>query len=319
MAMLGAAAAWPFNVRAQQGAMPTIGILGAASPIARYVDAFVATLRRDGFTVGQNVTIDDRWARGQYDKLPLFAAQLVDRPVSVILAAGGNVAARVAKTATTNIPIVFITGGDDPVKAGLVASFNRPGGNVTGVNVIASTLGPKRMEFLHQLAPKASVIGVLVNPNYSDAEFQIQEATQAAAAFNLSVVVARVAGEQEFDAAFSTFIERRVEAMFLGNDPFFNVHLARIVAFAAQNGLPSMYIAREYPANGGLISYGADFADGYRQAGTYVARILKGERPADLPVVQSSKFELVINLKTAKALGIAVPPNLLALADEVIE
>jgi putative ABC transport system substrate-binding protein len=302
----GTAAAWPLAAWAQQPTMPVIGYLGGGSLVAPYVVAFRQGLKEAGFDEPRNVAIEFYWAGGQSNRLPELAATLVNRQVAVIVATGGN-----------EIPIVFVSGGD-PVKFGLVASLNRPGGNVTGVSVITTELGAKRLELLHQLVPKAT-IGVIVNPNYSDVGLQLEELKRAADAINQKTVVASAGTERDIDTAVATLVQKGADALLVANDPFFNSQHKQFVALAARYALPTSYHVREAVVSGGLMSYGASFAEGYRQAGIYTGRIIKGEEPANLPVQQSTKFELVINLKTAKTLGLTVPPSLLATADEVIE
>jgi putative ABC transport system substrate-binding protein len=315
----GTAVAWPLAARAQQASMPVVGFLSSFSPNAGFDAAFHQGLKEIGFIDGQNYAIEYRYAEGHYDRLPALAADLVRRRVAVIFAVGGSAPGLAAKAATTKIPIVFGSGGDDPVKDGLVASLNRPGENVTGVSVITTELASKRYELLHLLVPKVEVIGVLINPNYHDANLQTQEIQQAANTMNQTVNVANARSEGDIDAAFVALVQRGAGALFVANDPFFASRRNQIVALAARYAIPAMYFARDYPDVGGLMSYGADFTEAFRQEGIYVGRILKGEKPADLPVLRPTKFELVINLKTAKALSLAIPPNLLALADEVIE
>jgi putative ABC transport system substrate-binding protein len=311
----GTALTWPRTAHAQQPAMPVIGFLSGRSPgeAASAVGAFRLGLGDLGYIEGKNVTIEYRWADGQYDRLSALATDLVRLRVSMILAAGGSGLA--AKAATTTIPIVFTHGGD-PVQEGLVASLNRPGGNATGVVFFSSVLGAKRLELLRQLVPKETTFGVLVNPNIPETQ---AERTDVQAAAQQQVVILDVRSDRDIETAFATFVQRGVGALLGGAGPFLLSHRERIVALAARHAMPAIYSNREYVVAGGLMSYGTSITDGYRQAGIYAGRILKGEKPADLPIVQSTKFELVINLKTAKSLGLAVPQNLLVAADEVIE
>jgi putative tryptophan/tyrosine transport system substrate-binding protein len=315
----GTVAAWPLVARAQQPAVPTIGFLSSFSANARFNAAFKQGMKELGFVEGQNFVIEYRYAEGDYGQLPALAADLVHGQVAVIFAAGSNGPGLAAKAATSTIPIVFASGGDDPVQSGLVASLNRPGGNVTGVSIIFTELLAKRFELLHQLVPKAQTIGVLVNPNYPDADLQIRELRDAAASIQRKITVASAGTEGELDPAFAMLAQHGADAFFTSNDPYFTSLRNQIVALAARYALPAAYHARDFPAAGGLMSYGADVADAFRQCGSYVGRILKGERPADLPVMQSSKFELVLNLRAAKMLKLDIPPTLLALTDEVIE
>jgi putative ABC transport system substrate-binding protein len=304
--------------RAQQPAMPIVGFLNSASADA-FPDrtrAFRQALSAADYIEGQSVTIEYRWADGQNDRVPALAADLVRRQVGVIVANYPPVLA--VKAATGTIPIVF-TSAADPVKAGLVASFNRPGGNVTGVSLIGSALEAKRLDLLHQLTPGAVVIGVLVNPKNPDADLQLRELQDAADVIKLQIHVVRASTESEIGTAFATVAQQGASALLVAGDPFFSSQRVQIVGLAARNKLPTIYNQREYADHGGLVSYGTDFADGYRLAGIYVGKILKGAKPADLPVIQPTKFELVINLKTAKALGLTIPPTLLATADEAIE
>jgi len=316
----GAAAAWPFAAHAQQPAMPVVGFLNSASAPsnATQLAAFRQGLQEAGYREGQNVAIEYRWAGGQYDRLPSLTIDLVAHRVSVIFAAD-NTAAQMAKPASTTIPIVFSIGGD-PVKLGLVASLNRPGGNITGVSFLTTTLVAKKLELLHEVVPTALTIGLLVNPSNPNAEPNTREAQEAAHALGLQLHVLNAANEREIDAAFGMFVQRHVGALFVDGDPFFTSLGSRIVALAARHAMPAIYGGNpDARAAGGLMSYGASSADASHLAGIYVGRILQGTKPADLPVQQSTKFDLVLNLKTAKALGLTIPPSVLARADEVIE
>jgi putative ABC transport system substrate-binding protein len=316
----GAAAAWPLAARAQQSAMPVIGFMSTRGPedSAYLVQAFHRGLAEGGFVEGQNVAIEFRWAQGQYDRLPALAADLVSRRVNVITAIGGDPSPLAAKRATSTIPIVFGMGGD-PIRAGLVESFNRPGGNVTGITLLTSQMEPKRLGLLRELAPGAPLIGILLNPNFRPAALQLQQIEEAALGVGQRIAVARASTDVELDAAFTALVKERVDALLVAADPYFDVRRERIVAFAARQRLPAIYQFREFAVAGGLLSYGINLPDMYRQYGVYTAKILKGAKPADLPVLQPTKFETVINLKTAKALGIKIFDNLLSLADEVIE
>ena len=315
----GAAAAWPLASRAQQQAMPVIGFIHSASPepFTRMVAALQKGLNNSGYVEGQNVAIEFRWAKGQFDRLPALAADLVDRHVAVIFAGGGIASVQATKTATTRIPIVFAIGAD-PVRAGLVDSLNRPGANVTGVGRIATELGAKRLELLRELVPTAAM-ALLLNPNNPNADAQLKDVQDAGRALGLQLQILNVSREHDFEPAFASLVQRNVGALVVGNDPFFNSRREQLVALAARHSIPAIYALREYVAAGGLISYGTSITDSYYKAGIYIARVLKGEKPADLPVEQSTKFELVINLKTAKALGLKVPLTLQVGADEVIE
>ena len=301
--------------------MPVIGYLSTRSPdeSAHIVTAFRGGLNEVGYFPGQNVVIEYRFAAGQYDRLSGLAADLVRRPVNVLVATGGTASAIAAKPIIpATIPLVFAMGGD-PVELGIVSSLARPGGNATGVSFLVNALAAKQIELLQELAPRAAVIGFLVNPNSPNLASEMKEAQSAVAAFGRKLVVVEVSTESEFDQAFETLVQARVAALFVEVDAFFTDRRAKIAALAAQNGLPAIYALREFVAAGGLMSYGTSITDANRQIGIYTGRILKGTKPAELPVVQSTKFELVINLKTAKALGLEIPPTLLARADEVIE
>jgi putative ABC transport system substrate-binding protein len=313
--LLGGAIAWSLAARAQQQPMSVIGLLSAtALPIDQF-RAIQKGLNEGGYFEGRNLAIIYRSADGQFDRLAMLAADLVASKVSVILAVGSPVPARAAKAATAIIPIVFAYSGD-PIIDGLVASFNRPGGNATGVTFIGATLTAKKLELLREIMPAARDIGLLVNPTGTLAEIQIKELKEAAEQLGQRVHVLNVSNQGEIDAAFAIM---KVDALLSGADPIFAVHRAQIVALAARYKIPAIYTIREYCEIGGLMSYGASLSNSWSQAGLYVTRILKGEKPADLPVMQPSKFELVINLKTAKALGLTISPSLIARADEVIE
>jgi putative tryptophan/tyrosine transport system substrate-binding protein len=316
----GVAAAWPFAVHAQQPTIPVIGFLGSFSSnyIQRFAPAIRQGLNETGYIEGQNVVIDYRSAEGHYDRLPSLVADLIGRNVALILATGGSEPARAAKTATAAISIVFVSAAD-PVKAGIVASLNRPGGNVTGVSLLGSALEAKRLGLLREIVPGAAPIGVLVNPKYPDAELQLREQQEAAQVIKRKINIVRASTESEIDTAIATAVQQGAGALLVAQDPFFGGRRVQIVALAARYRLPAIYYQRDFVEIGGLISYGADFADGYRQAGIYVGKILKGTNPADLPVMQPTKFELVVNLKTAKALGLTIPESFLLRADQVIE
>jgi putative tryptophan/tyrosine transport system substrate-binding protein len=316
----GAAAAWPLAAGAQQPAMPVIGFMSARSPedSVHLLEAFRRGLKEGGFVEGENVAIQFRWARGDYSRLPALAADLVSRQVAVIVAAGGDVSALAAKPATATIPIVFGIGGD-PVGAGLVESFSRPGGNVTGVTLLTNQMEPKRLGLLRDLAPGVPLIGALLNPNFSPAARQLQQLEEAARAISQRIVIAKASNDDALEAAFVSLVREGAGSLLVTADPYFDTRRDRIVAFAARQRLPAIYQFREYAVAGGLLSYGVSITDAYHQYGAYAARILKGAKPADLPVHQPTKFELVINLKTAKTLGLKISDNLLTLADEVIE
>jgi ABC-type uncharacterized transport system substrate-binding protein len=315
----GAAGAWPLAARAQQPAMPVIGFLISASPdtYAPMVAAFRQGLKETGYIEGQNVAIEYRWAEGQFDRLPAMAADLVRRNATVI-AALGPPAALAAKAATSTIPIVFVT-GSDPVQAGLVASLNRPGGNVTGVYLLLIGLEGKRLGLLRDLVPHVKLTGLLINPRSPDSEAQSRALQAAARGVGQQILVVEAGSDGEFDAAFAALAQRQAGALVVAADIFFTARRERIVALVARLAIPAIYELREFAVAGGLMSYGTSLLDGYYQNGVYVGRILKGAKASDLPVLQSTKFEFVINLKTAKALGLEVPPGLSATADEVIE
>ncbi|MCP4617445.1 MAG: ABC transporter substrate-binding protein [Bradyrhizobium sp.] len=314
-----AAASFPFAIRAQQQ-MPVVGFLHGAAPsyLEQFMDALRSGLGEAGFIEGQNIVIEYRWAEGHYERLPALAADLVSRQVAAILAMGGTDPARAAKAASTTIPIVFVSAAD-PVQTGLVASLNRPGANVTGVSLIASALDAKKLGLLHELVPKASVIAGLTNPKYPGASGQIEELRTTAGNLGLKCILLAAGDDDELAAAFASAKQQGATALLVASDPFFNSRSQQCVTLAAQYAIPTIYPQREYVRGGGLISYGPDFAEGYRSAGLYVGKILKGAKPSELPVLQPVKFDLVINLRTAKTLGIDVPQTLLATADDLIE
>jgi putative ABC transport system substrate-binding protein len=314
----GVAAARPRAVRAQQSGVPVLGFLSGRSSgeAASAVSAFRQGLGDFGYVEGRNVIIEYRWAEGRYDRLPALAADLVARRVSLIAAVGGSEVS--AKNTTATIPIVFTTGGD-PVELGLVASLNNPGGNVTGVTFLASDLGAKRLGLLRQFAPNANAIAMLMNPNYPSTNAEVRDVRAAARSLGMQVNVVNASTSREIDAAFATLEQERPDALFVGGDPFLLGRREQLVPLATSHALPAIYPQREYVDAGGLMSYGTSVTDGYRQAGVYAGKILAGAKPASLPVLQPTKFDLVINLNAAKTLGLSIPPTLLATADEVIE
>jgi putative ABC transport system substrate-binding protein len=317
----GAAAAWPLAAHAQQPAMPVVGLLDQRSPeeLADRLRGFRQGLKEAGFVEGENVAIEYRWAKGEYDRLPELATELVRRQVAVIAATGGHPVAFAAKAATAAIPVVFVS-SDDPVKLGLVASLARPGSNLTGINFFSGELTAKRLELLRELVPGTTRVAVLVNPaNAVNVETTLKEVGVAARAIGLQTQVLNASTIREINAAFATFVHERPDALLVGIDPFFNSRRTQLVHLATRYAIPASYPARDFAEAGGLMSYGANIADAWRQVGLYAGRILKGAKPADLPVVQSSKFELVVNHQTAQMLGLSVPDKLLVAADEVIE
>ena len=319
--LLGGAAAWPLAAQAQQAAMPVVGYLAAGTPEtwANVVAAFRKGLGETGFAEGQNVAIEFRWARNELDRLPELAADLVRRRPVVIATPSSAAATLAVKEATTTIPIVFSTGAD-PVQTALVASLNRPGGNVTGVNNMSGELGAKQLGLLHELLPAATRFAVLVNPNNRLlAEPSIQDAQATASTLGLQTDILYVSTNRDIDSAFASLMQKRVDGLMVGPDPLFNSRLVQLATLAVYHRVPAIYFDRAFAEAGGMLSYGANVTDQHRQLGIYTGRILKGEKPADMPVVQPTQFELVINLSTARAIGITVPPSLLAQANEVIE
>jgi putative tryptophan/tyrosine transport system substrate-binding protein len=318
--LLGGAAAWPVAARGRQPAMPVIGFLhsGSAAPYVGRMAAFHRGLGETGFVEGKNVAIEYRWAEGSYDRLPALASDLVRRSVSVIVAAGGITSAPAAKAATTTIPIVF-TIAADPVAMGLVTSLARPEGNMTGVTWLSAALGAKRLGLLNEMAPNATVVALLLNPSIPSAATVVKEVQEAGRALRLQIQVLGARDVLEIDAALETLVRQGAKALLVQPDPIFTSRYMQIAALGTKLGIPAIYPSREYAEAGGIMSYGPDVSDEYRKAGVYTGRILKGARPADLPIQRPTKFELVINLKTAKALGFEIPPTVLARADEVIE
>ncbi len=316
----GSATVWPLAARAQQPMLPVIGFLSARSPAEAASDlgAFRQGLGETGYFEGKNVTVEYRWAEGRYDRLPALAAELVSRQVAVIAATGGEPSALAAKAATDTIPIVFTIGGD-PVESGLVASLNKPGANVTGATFIFTQLAAKRLELLRQLLPKASTIAMVVNPKFQLTAGEVGDMQAAARTLGLKIDVLNASTEQEIDAVFTTIIQQKVDALILGTDPFLLGQRDQLVRLAARYTVPTFFVSREFVEAGGLMSYGPNIANGYRQAGTYTGRILSGAKPSELPVLQPTSFPLFINLKTAKTLGLTIPPDILSIADDVIE
>jgi putative tryptophan/tyrosine transport system substrate-binding protein len=318
--LLGSVGAWPLAARGQQPPMPVIGFLNTQSPesIPHWMAAFRQGLKETGFVEDQNVAVEYRWAKGQYDRLPELAADLVRRQVAVVAATGGEPSPQAAKAATQTIPIVFTANGD-PVAEGLVASLNRPGGNATGITIFGPAAVTKRVQLLHELVPQAATIAYLMNPNDPNAEAEMRAAETAAMSLGKEMLTFRASSEGEFEVAFATMVQQRRDALLVASDVFFLSRRDQLASFAARYRIPAIYYLREFAEAGGLITYGNRLPDAYRQVGIYVGRILKGEKPGDLPIQQSTKFDLVINLKTAKALGIEIPISMQLLADEIIE
>jgi putative tryptophan/tyrosine transport system substrate-binding protein len=319
--LIGSVVAWPLAVRAQQPAVPVVGFLNtqSADVFAQFVVGFRRGLRDSGYIEHQNVAIEYRWAENRYDRLPAMVSDLIGRQVAVIAATGGSVTALTAKAATATIPIVFLMGDIDPVRAGIVTSLNRPGGNVTGISVPFSILGGKRLELLHDLVPNTTTFGMLVNSVSPDTSAQVRDAEETVRLLGLRLLIQNAATDAEITAGFATLAKQGAGALLIGADPFLTSRVDQLVALAAQHALPTIYPNREIPSAGGLMSYGPNLVDSYRQAGIYTGSILKGVKPADLPVLQPTKWEFVINLRTAKALGVDFPPKLLVFAEDVIE
>jgi putative ABC transport system substrate-binding protein len=319
MALVGGAGIWPLAASAQQATIPVIGFMHArsADDTVGQVSAFRRGLTEAGLIEGQNVKIEYRFAAGHYDRLPLIAADFVRQAVNLIVAAS-DPSAQAAKAATATMPIVFAV-GNDPIKLGLVASYNRPGGNATGINILTAAMEAKRLGLLHEIVPQAAVVGVIVNPNYAQATAQVRQIEDAARATGLQIYVLRVSNDEDIDKAFNAIAQQRIAALIVAADPFIDTRREKIISLTARQAVPTMYQFREHAAAGGLMSYGVDLIDVYRQVGIYAARILKGAKPADLPVMEPTKFEFVINLKTARALGLEINPQLLTNADEIIE
>jgi putative tryptophan/tyrosine transport system substrate-binding protein len=319
MLLLGGAMTAARSLYAQQKAMPVVGFLGSIGPIAPQVAAFHQGLSETGYVEGQNVTVEHRWAGGSYDRLPALAADLVGRKVDLIVATGGDVSALTAKSATSTIPIVFTSIARDPVELGLVASLARPGGNVTGFSGLIIELSPKRVELLSELVPQARVIALLVNPSNPSTERAVRDVQEAARAKGVQLQVLKAGSESEIDAAFASLVQLHAGALVVAGDAFFASRRDQLAALASRHAVPAIYPLRQFAVAGGLISYGPSLIVIWRQVGIYAGRILKGAKPADLPVQQPTTFELVVNLKTANALGLTVPPSILSRADEVIE
>ena len=320
IAYIGGAAAWPLAARAQQPGMPVVGFLnpGLPEPSSFLVVAFREGLEKEGYVEGQNVTVEYRWASGHYNELQTLASDLVRRHAVAIAATGGSISAQAAKAATATIPIVFNV-GEDPIKLGLVASFNRPGGNITGVNTLSPALESKRLGLLRELVPQAAIVAVLLNPSNPDADLQRRDIQAAATAIGQDLRTFDVGNESDIETAFAALVRQRADALLVGSDVFLTNRREQIVALAARYAVSTIYSFRSFAESGGLMSYSTNLVEVYRQVGFYVGRILKGEKPANLPIVQPTKFELVINLKTAKAMNVKISDNLLSLADEVIE